>query len=430
METFLTKGRRLVASRLLASGLIVVALSSSIVAEEPSETERLMSVLREAATAEEVNFGALKITLDEFGSESLPVLFAVMDTRIIPADDSVLFLSDGILNSIWSSFAHFTASDIRLFLSRFSDAKYSERTRINAIKLIGGMGSSQDLPLIGRLAAPQDAVPSDSVLTPFGFAVAKIFERDSIAAQTAQSLYTELHASLRPTLLDRVGHAQTPERLAILAGLLNLAPESDSHVLRTIREIASSGRGTSDEYVCGNVRVFLDNTNPLLVQVAAQTAGALRDEGAIESLIELMEEHDPQKSSVALESLINICRHNFGSEPARWRNWYNQEKRWWRSEASHVFDDLRHEEPGKVAAAIQAVSMRSLYREELATALLSVLERDEPSLRLLACHTLGDLGAEGARGSLQRLLADPDPAVQAAAKAAVSKLTFRVLPIR
>ena len=410
--------------------MVLVVFCAPIAAsqEEPSEAERLMQLLRDAIEEELIDTPQLMRSLSEFSPEVIPILFAVLDTGIIPSGDSATRIPEDIRGSIWGAFAAYPPVAIRSHVTKFADAKYNERTRLNALKLLGGVGDVDDLVLIGQLAAPTGTSPADSVRVPFGYAVAKIFERDPGAVLSVKRLYTSCHASLRPTLLERVRSSSTTERLTVLSGLLSLVTKSDSYVLRSIGELASSGRGTSDEYACGKVRSFLFDHDDFLVQAAAQTLGALRDEGAIEQLIELVRESNPQTKPVALNALIAISGHNFGADEKTWQTWYNKEKRWWRLEASRVFDDLRHSNPGHVAAAIQLVSMHSLYREELATALLTVLGRKEASLRRLACITLGNLGAEGARAGLQALLDDPDEDVRAAAKAAVSRLTFRIIP--
>jgi len=413
---------------LTLAALVVFAAPIAASEDEPSEAERLMQLLRDATEAEQIDPPQLMRSLSEFSPDVIPILFAVLDTGIIPSGETATLLAEDIRGAVWGAFAAYPPVAIRAHVAKFADAKYKERTRLNALKLLGGVGDVDDLVLIGQLAAPTGSSPTDSVRVPFGYAIAKIFERDPGAVMRVRRLYQNCHASLRPKLLERISRANTTEKLAVLSGLLSLAPESDSYVLRSIGDLASSGRGTTDEYVCGNVRAFLFSHDHFLVQAAAQTLGALRDEGAIEQLIGLLREDNPRTKPVALNALVSITAHNFGANAEAWQIWYDEEKRWWRNEASRVFDDLRQPNPGRVAAAIQLVSMHSLYREELATALLTVLDRDEPSLRRMACITLGNLGAEGARAGLQELLDDPDEDVRAAAKAAVSRLTFRIIP--
>jgi len=409
----------------LCLSVLIAPLAS---AAEESETELLMKLLREAAKSDQFDADELRSSLAGFSSDMVPILFAVMDTGIVPDGETAVVMPDALRGSLWGAFSQFDTAPIRNHVSRFADAKFGERTRLHALKLLGAVGSSNDLALLGQLAVPEGVQPTDAVRIPFGYAVASIFERDPSAIQDVRKLYSDCHGSLRPKLLECISRANSPEKLSVLSGLLRLAPRADSYVLRTIGGLAGSGRGTSDEYVCGSVRMFLIDQEPLLVQAAAQTLGALRDEGAIEPLIELLREGVPQLAPVALQALIQITGRNFGTASDAWRAWFDEEQRWWSVEASRIFRDLRDANPGRVAAAIQAVSTHSLNREELATAVLGVLAREEPSLRMLACITLGNLGAEGARPRIQELLEDPDPDVRAAAKAAVSRLTFRILP--
>ena len=80
-----------------------------------------------------------------------------------------------------------------------------------------------------------------------------------------------------------------------------------------------------------------------------------------------------------------------------------------------------------VAASITEVSQHRLYRRELATALVTVLEREEPTLRRLACAALGGLHATQVRQALMPLLSDPDVGVRESARAALGQLSTRLV---
>lgn len=417
----------------LAPLLALLTLTGGVAAEDPASrtpTEAALELLRTSASGEGVDGHALGVQLAAFGPETIPLLFAALDTGIVPADDGPLVLADVVTSALWSSFAHFNVGSVRGHLATLADERFGERTRSHALQLLGGVGSAQDFGLLARLAAPEGVHPTTTVRQPFAYALARLLQRDPGALRWIDSVYDSIHESLRPTLLSTIARSEAPDRLVVLASLLGRVRDADVHVLRELESIASSGRGTTDEYVCGSVRGYLAESDTALVQAAAQALGALRDEGAIPGLIDLLRDEDAFTAPSAVRALTAICRYNFGSDADRWQRWYQGEKAWWRHEASDVFSDLRDSDPGVVAAAVQQLSTRTLYREELATSLLVVLERPEPTLRMLACVSLGSLGAEGARPALSKLLEDEDPAVRSAAQAAVSKLSFRIIPAR
>ncbi|MFT5285369.1 MAG: hypothetical protein ACI8TQ_001532 [Planctomycetota bacterium] len=403
---------------------------SRVQADETVPGEVLIQLIQGAVDSEQVDSEKLYKSVERLGPEILPVLFAVLDTGIIPSVTGAQLLPEEIVSALWASFASIPESDLRRHVSQFADARYKERTRRTALKVLGSFGRTRDLDLLGQLSAPEGSSPSSAIGKSFGYAITNFFERDPRALREIQQLYINIHGSLRPTLIERIGRSASPERLSILSAILGRVPLSDPQVLNQIGVIASSGRGTSDEYVRGSVRAYLMEKDPLIVQIAAKTAGVLRDEGAISQLIDIVASDNVQTSPTAVRALIRICGHNFGTDARRWEHWYSREKAWWQSEASQVFRKLRHSDPGEVAASIQLLSTHTLYREELATELLCVLDRKEPGLRKLGCVILGSLGAEGARNGLILLLEDPDLEVRLAAKAAVSRLTFRVIPSR
>lgn len=411
---------------------LALLLATALLAAHPSSGghERALRLLREAAVAPAVDPELLRRELASAGGEGVPVLFAALDLRVLPADDveaRLLPLPPPVLGAVWAAFADSDTAAVRAHLARLAKSDYPEHTRATAVRLLGGVGDTQDLALIGALAMAGAAGPGDEMRAAFREGLARLFERKPASARWSHELFAAVPGTLWVPFLDAVSALPAHERLGVLAGLLRRVPDADIHVLREITALGRRGRGTHDEYVRGNVRDYLMAVDEALQRSAIEAAGALGDEDSVPQLIRLCESRSAGVVSSARWALLQITGNDFGTSAQRWQAWYDGEVRFWREESHAWLAGLRALDPAQVAASLTKLAHHGLYRSEIAAAVVPVLERAEPALRRMACSVLGTLGCPRVRDDLEQVLFDTDPAVAEAARAALLKLSVRVL---
>lgn len=78
--------------------------------------------------------------------------------------------------------------------------------------------------------------------------------------------------------------------------------------------------------------------------------------------------------------------------------------------------------------AIRELAHYRLYRAELASALVKVLDHREEGIRVLACAALGTLGAPGVRHEVEALLVDESELVRQTAEQVLAQLAAESRP--
>ncbi len=409
---------------------LVVPGSARDAGADVTTLQRTLELVRQASRAETTDAVTLRQELAAQGDAAIPMLFAVADTGIVPSgvvEPEIYVVPPPVLATIWATFAELRPSAIRDHVEGFARADVPARTRMTALRLVGGTGATGDLVLMAGLAAPERTDPSPDMVAAFQRALATLVDREPSALRWIQELFEEAHPALWKPTLQVISRSQEPDRLMALASLLGAVPKADAFVIGEIGGLARRGLGTLDEYVRGSVRGYLDSKDENLLRAATRTSGELCDEAAVADLIHILGREDEETAKIAHAALRCITSCDLGSQASRWEAWHREEQRFWREESHIWIASLRSSEPADVARSLNKLSTWRLYRHELASAIVPVLDRSEPSLRRMACAALAALGSPAVREEIEPLLHDRDPSVAEAAREALSRLSYRVL---
>jgi HEAT repeat protein len=180
--------------------------------------------------------------------------------------------------------------------------------------------------------------------------------------------------------------------------------------------------------VVDRLRGLLQSGDPNVQRAVALALGELRDERSIPVLIDLLEGSDVGLAQNACWALQHATGLEFPASAERWRQWYAQERSWFARAERGILRDLGSRDPSKVSTALREIGRRRTERDALATEVLEVLTRAEPSLRAQACETLAALGSSVALPALLERLESDIPFCSQSAWRALCGITGLDLP--
>jgi len=299
------------------------------------------------------------------------------------------------------------------------------------VETLGALGTRRDLRLVIDLATPADElvrVLPRSLRKAYEGALRAILARDPAGLGSLQDVFAHLHPGLGSATIDALGDVPAEAALTTLVALLGTVRELDAYLLTTIAKLGPSVRLPVGEDVLARVRGFLSSPDPALVQAAVRASGRLEDYDAIPTLLEMLTQGDQNQRTSAHVALGDITGLPLRADVRIWRAWYDSESLWWQVESAGVFRDLEEPDELRVSGAINEVTRQRLYRHERASALLPVLDRDQPELVVMACRSLAQVGSRVAVPRLVLALEHPDWNIRRAAWTALVRITGKELP--
>jgi HEAT repeat protein len=315
------------------------------------------------------------------------------------------------------------------FLEDLASRPLEPPLRLEAQRLLGCMGAADHLKLLARLTQPfseRGTVPPD-LRAGFSAAMAGILARDAAALAQVRGLFSESPPGLASSIVEALASQGSGPATRILADLLGRSPGLDPLLLARLAERGRL-RESGAESVFESVRRYLRKSDPTLVSAAVLACGRLGDDGAVETLIDLLGHADERVRRGVTLALVEISGLALGQDPARWTAWYQAETRWWEEKAEGL---LLRIERGRglefVRAAREALEHR-LFRDRIAEAFAQTLQRGGDEEVLLACRALEQLRSRLAVPGLIECLERPDPLVRRAAWKALRAITGVELP--
>jgi HEAT repeat protein len=254
-----------------------------------------------------------------------------------------------------------------------------------------------------------------------------ILARDPAALAQVRGLVSESPPGLASPIVEALSTQGSGAATRILADLLGRSPGLDPLLLARLAERGRL-RESGAESVFECVRRYLKKTDPALVYGAVLACGRLGDDGAVETLVDLLAHADERLRGGIFRALERISGLGLGQDAARWTSWYRSESRWWEGEAEGL---LLRIERGRglefVRAAREALEHR-LFRDRIAEAFAQTLQLGGDEEVLLACRALEQLRARIAVPGLIECLERDDPLVRRAAWKALRAITGVELP--
>lgn len=278
--------------------------------------------------------------------------------------------------------------------------------RAALIRVVGYLGGSAEFPLLARLAKPLDASPLAEVTrNAFEASVRAWAESDPNTLRALRTQFGSLDHRLIVSAIAGLEQAAIPGLVDGLAELLRQVPAVDSLLIAAIARTAERARPPFQASTCAKVRNAMSGGRPRHNALVAAAIGALEDYEGIPTLVEALDDQDPNLRRAAARALRKITGQSHGLDSSRWAIWYWVEQRWWNEEATDAFSTLRHGDSSEAIGVIRELAQRGLFRHELAELACDGLQRDEPEVVALVCQLLRDLDSVAAVEPLKRALA-------------------------
>jgi len=319
--------------------------------------------------------------------------------------------------------------EILLHVAERLTSKPEPAWRVAALDLLRGHGSASELELIVDLVRDADGkLPSEGPLVQaFQETMVAIVHRDA-RIYGRLGWVSENAAALYPSVVRSLGLAGDLEALPYLAGMLEERAVSRI-ALQEIARLAPRAPRASRAGLADRVRPFLEASDKATLGHAIRALVALHDEKAVPELIAMVEQDGASARAAAYAALRELTRTSLPEQPARWKRWYEEEKRWLEQDSAAALDELGAADEARVVAAIRAISAHGLDRDRLAERIVQVLhEHTSAAVRAQACIALGRLGSRVGLATLAQALSDPDPAVGEHALGALRSITGLDLP--
>lgn len=414
-----------------AGGRAACALAMVLVLGAPPEAQRtppaLESVLAEPRTAAE-----LRRRLNGLDAAELPRLFQLAAEGRLPGRDGDALppLHDEQRQIVREALAARPRRELVPLLEDLASRPQSLSARLEAQRLLGGIGSGDHMKLLTRLTVPvqERGAVAPELRAGFSAALEAILARDAAALAHLPALFSESPPGLASPIVEALASVDSQAATRTLASLLGRSPGIDPLLLARLADRGPLRTG-DDESVFDAVRRYLRQRDPALAAGAACASGRLEDDGAVEGLVVLIEGPDQRVRASAFEALERISGLSLGDDPARWTSWYNAEMRWWEEEADALLVRIERGHGLEFVRAAREVLEHRLFRDRIAESFIIALAHRSEEDVVLACAALQQLRSHRAVPGLIECLERDDP-VRAAALRALRAITGLELPPR
>lgn len=373
----------------------------------------------------------LRRRLGNVEAAEIPRLFQLAAEGRLPGNEggALAPLDDAERQAVREALCARPRRELVPFLEDLAGWSIGPAQRREAQRLLGCMGSADHLKLLARLTQPfhERGPVLPELRAGFSAALGPILARDAAALEQARALLSECPPGLASSIVEALAGVRTGAATRILADLLGRSPGLDPLLLARLGERGPL-RESGAESVFESVRRYLKKSDPALVSAAALACGRLGDDGAVETMIHLLEHPEERVRRSVFAALEQVSGLALGPEPARWTGWHQAEMRWWEEEAEALLLRIERGRGLEFVRAARAVLEHRLFRDRIAEAFAQTLQRGGRAEILLACRALEQLCSPQAVRALIECLERPDPEVRAAAWKALRATTGVELP--
>ena len=369
--------------------------------------------------------------LADSGNSLLPFLFEVLMARAVPAHDESKpqVLSETQENVILLAVGQLDRNLVLGHVAAQMTLGQEPERRLAALACVGATGRGNDFPALFDLALPAGEQELDRRREQaLRRAVTSILASDPKGFEQLTYLRRITRPELLPTLVSAVGDTHAREGLTFLSEVAYWHPRLILDVMCQVRLVGLSSVESVNDVMRLRLRPYLDEAQPGHCRAAIMALTTLEDQDSIGPMIALLGSEDSGLRENAHWALRTLTGLALSPSQETWARWHQAELAWLLRQKPKEFQRLRADDAGQAAAALREILTHPLAKDELATALPELLHNRWPAVRVLACGTLADLGANECVPKLVWALEDSDPDVARAAHSALRRLTGQDLP--
>ena len=391
-------------------------------------------LLHEAAPATPQEVDRLGLRLRALGGDALDELFRAYWTHSIPSawtqaeEDAPLHA--GARQAVGQALELGPEEQLRALFQSLCLAGYELDQRVAALELLSARpipGALDYALVLGAPPDPERPLPR-SLRAGLAQALSSILDSSPGAGPVLRTRYSALGTALLPIVLSALEELEPDSALEELAACLNQRPALDVIVLRSMERVARGAPLPAADHVRSAVREQLALAQGANLVLAANICGHLADPDAVSALIEVLGRGDANQRRAAHGALRALSGMDHGTDARAWDQWHARELAFWRGPGPGLLRRLPDLETLEMGDAIRELAHYRLYRAELASALVKVLDHREEGIRVLACAALGTLGAPGVRHEVEALLVDESELVRQTAEQVLAQLAAESRP--
>lgn len=363
------------------------------------------------------------------GPRAIPILFSVLATGSLPAVEGGGILAPAAatepgLETAMAALALLPRGEVRAHLQRVLSKDPEECAVVAALRVIGTIGTAEDLPLAltagGRAAAGAKSKLSARIA--FAEALEALVGRDPSLVEPLGRLARGAPAGLLSVVARAIGSAPSEASLAALGELLGREPALEVLILSEIERTAARLDVVASHRTLDSVRRCLARMDPMVLVQACRATGTLGDCVALSPLIQLLSHPEDLVRSAAHEALARLSGKQLPPVTAEWQSWLEAEEVWWAGPAQRSLSELAFGTPPAQVRALQDLARGRIFRDQLLAPIEECLSSDSGTLPALACVVLGELASRRALPALHAAAEGPDPALARAARRAVARI--------
>jgi len=405
---------------------LLLALLGALPPQAGPDGESVSAVL--AAHPTGASRGAATRALVGLGSGAVPALFEVLWRGQAPP--AVERLRPDQLAAVEEALRSWPSEVLSEFFWTLTRPEVPDEPRELALRLLGDVGRSGHLLLLGRLASPRgdEDKLARGVTRAFEGSFVRLLRREPLGVDLAPGVYSDGGFGLATCVLRGLGELRTGPAVELLGSLYGRRPALDVFLLTQLRAGAAEGRLYDTDELCGRLTRDLRAREVPRAAAAATTLGVLGDDRAVGELIALLEHEALEVRLAARGALTHITGFGFGDDDARWRRWFAGEEAWWHDRGDVVIDRLERSHGRSFTRAVVEALERRTQRGRLARSLAGRLEDRETDLVVTTCRALTQMDSLEAVPALIATLDSEHGEVRAAVHAALRALLRRDQP--
>ena len=295
-----------------------------------------------------------------------------------------------------------------------------------ALEILGRDPRAESMKLVAMLvpmADPEDGAGMNDVAARLKLcARALASARVGTVAETADFI-RGVKPSLALSFIDGIAGAKSAPYAALrLIALLDRIEGFEGALLNRIEGVARRRAVSLTVDQCSAVRRRLRSGNAFVRREAAFATGSLGDHGAITDLIELLEDPTNNVRNAAHDSLCRLTSMTISADPFRWRLWFDRQEKWWRERGQNTVASIPGAQLGDLIDLISEASTKRLYRDEVAAALMELLDHRDDRYIELGLSGLGTIRAPMSVEAIRTFTASTNPRLAARASDALRAL--------
>lgn len=255
------------------------------------------------------------------------------------------------------------------------------------------------------------------------------------ALQTLITEFTSLRLYSPADLAHLFGGAPAPLALAIVDGvsggagaaftaealgrLLGVRPAADPAVLNRLHLALLRDAREDLSPLADDVAPFLEDPRPFARHEAAACLGRVGERSHVELLIGRLTDGDAAVRGAARDALCQLTGMALPADARRWRTWFDGQLEWWSSDGADRLTELARVARPQQLVILRDACTKRLFHEEVAIALVPLLEGGDVEEQRLALSALGTLRSPTAVALVEAFVEHPEPTLRAAAEAAM-----------